>query len=67
MTKTFKQMYSNVENWNNTNYSENEPEQDFHQLDPQNMDTFLNLEDTFIESKKNYGWKMGSNVIVWRK
>ena len=31
------------------------------------MDTFLNLEDTFIESKKNYGGKMGSNVIVGRK
>lgn len=67
MTKSFKQMYSDVENWNNTVYNDNEPEVDFHQLDPQNMDTFLNLEDTFIESKKNYWWKMGSNVIVWRK
>jgi len=67
MTKSFKQMYSDVENWNNTVYNDNDPEVDFHQLDPQNMDTFLNLEDTFIESKKNYWWKMGSNVIVWRK
>lgn len=60
-------MYSDVENWNNTKYWENEHEVDYVQNDPRNMDTFLNLEDTFIESKKNYGGKMWSNVIVWRK
>lgn len=67
MTKSFKQLYSDVENWNNISANEHDWEVDFHQLDPNNMDTFLNLEDTFIESKKNYGGKMGSNVIVGRK
>lgn len=67
MTKNFKQMYSDEENWNNTNYGDNSAEVDYVQNDPKNMDTFLNLEDTFIESKKNYAWKMGSNVIVGRK
>lgn len=67
MSKNFKQMYSDVENWNNTKYWDNEHEVDYVQNDPRNMDTFLNLEDTFIESKKNYAGKMWSNVIVWRK
>lgn len=67
MTKSFKQLYSDVENWNNIKAPEYGWEVDYHQLDPMNMDTFLNLEDTFIESKKNYGGKMWSNVIVWRK
>ena len=67
MTKSFKQMYSDVENWNNIKYWDNSWEVDYHQLDPNNMDTFLNLEDTFIESKKKYGEKMGSSVIVGRK
>ena len=60
-------MYSDVENWNNTKYEDNEHEVDYVQNDPRNMDTFLNLEDTFIESKKKYWGKMWSNVIVWRK
>ena len=60
-------MYSDEENWNNTNYGDNSADVDYVQNDPKNMDTFLNLEDTFIESKKNYAWKMGSNVIVGRK
>lgn len=67
MTKNFKQMYSDEENWNNIKYWENSSEVDYVQNDPRNMDTFLNLEDTFIESKKNYAGKMWSNVIVWRK
>ena len=67
MTKNFKQMYSDEENWNNIKYWDNTAEVDYVQNDPKNMDTFLNLEDTFIESKKNYGGKMWSNVIVWRK
>lgn len=67
MAKTFKQLFSSILNWNNIKYWENEHEVDFHQLDPENMDTFLNLEDTFIESKKNYQGKMWSSVIVWRK
>ena len=67
MTKSFKQLYSDVENWNNIQAPEYGWEVDYHQLDPMNMDTFLNLEDTFIESKKNYWGKMWSNVIVWRK
>ena len=60
-------MYSDVANWNNTKYADNEHEVDYVQNDPKNMDTFLNLEDTFIESKKKYGGKMWSNVIVGRK
>lgn len=60
-------MYSDVENWNNTKYEDNEHEVDYVQNDPRNMDTFLNLEDTFIVSKKKYWGKMWSNVIVWRK
>ena len=67
MWKNFKQMYSDVENWNNIKYWDNTRDVDYVQNDPKNMDTFLNLEDTFIESKKNYGGKMWSNVIVWRK
>ena len=67
MAKNFKHMYSDQENWNNIQYKENDSEVDYVQNDPKNMDTFLNLEDTFIESKKNYGWKMWSNVIVGRK
>ena len=55
MAKNFKQMYSDQENWNNIQYKENDSEVDYVQNDPKNMDTFLNLEDTFIESKKNYG------------
>lgn len=60
-------MYSDEENWNNIQYWENTEEVDYVQNDPRNMDTFLNLEDTFIESKKNYKGKMWSKVIVWRK
>lgn len=60
-------MYSDVENWNNTKYDDNVWTVDYVQNDPKNMDTFLNLEDTFIESKKNYGGKMWSSVIVGRK
>ena len=67
MAKNFKQMYSDEENWNNIKYWKNTSEVDYVQNDPRNMDTFLNLEDTFIESKKNYAGKMWSNVIVWRK
>lgn len=67
MAKNFKQMYSDEENWNNIKYWDNTNEVDYVQNDPRNMDTFLNLEDTFIESKKNYAGKMWSNVIVWRK
>lgn len=67
MTKNFKQMFSDVENWNNTQYDENEHDVDYVQNDPKNMDTFLNLEDTFVESKKKYWGKMWSTVIVWRK
>ena len=51
-------MYSDEANWNNTKYADNEHEVDYVQNDPKNMDTFLNLEDTFIESKKKYGGKM---------
>lgn len=60
-------MYSDEINRNNIKYKSNEPDVDYVQNDPRNMDTFLNLEDTFIESKKNYWGKMWSNVIVWRK
>lgn len=67
MTKNFKQMFSDEENRNNIQYGDNSAEVDYVQNDPENMDTFLNLEDTFIESKKNYAGKMWSNVIVWRK
>jgi hypothetical protein len=47
-------MFSDVENWNNTQYDENEHDVDYVQNDPENMDTFLNLEDTFVVSKKKY-------------
>ena len=67
MTKNFKQMFSDEENRNNIQYGDNSAEVDYVQNDPENMDTFLNLEDTFIESKKNYAGKMWSNVIVWKK
>lgn len=67
MTKNFKQMFSDEENRNNIKYGDNTDEVDYVQNDPRNMDTFLNLEDTFIESKKNYAGKMWSNVIVWKK
>lgn len=67
MAKNFKQMYSDEENWNNIKFWKNTREVDYVQNDPRNMDTFLNLEDTFVESKKNYWGKMWSNVIVWRK
>lgn len=67
MTKNFKQMFSDEENRNNIQYGDNSAEVDYVQNDPENMDTFLNLEDTFIESKKNYAGKMWSNVIVGRK
>lgn len=60
-------MFSSILNWNNTQYDENEHDVDYVQNDPKNMDTFLNLEDTFVESKKNYWGKMWSTVIVWRK
>jgi hypothetical protein len=54
MTKNFKKMFSDEENRNNIKYGDNSAEVDYVQNDPKNMDTFLNLEDTFIESKKNY-------------
>ena len=58
MAKNFKQMFSDEENRNNIKYGDNSAEVDYVQNDPENMDTFLNLEDTFIESKKNYAGKM---------
>lgn len=67
MTKNFKQLFSSILNWNNTQYDENEHDVDYVQNDPKNMDTFLNLEDTFVVSKKKYWGKMWSAVIVWKK